>query len=164
MRTEAREKGYLPIAGYGIIGDCRSVALVGVDGSIDWCCLPRADSPSLFARILDARAGGSWELAPVGKFRSWQRYAEKTNILVTIFETEGGRAEITDFMPVDARSIEEHARPHNHPRLIRVVTGLAGKVRFRQRVDLRPDYARHRNPPQADEGCLHGDAAGQAIP
>ena len=161
--TEAREKGYLPIAGYGIIGDCRSVALVGVDGSIDWCCLPRADSPSLFARILDARAGGGWELAPVGKFRSWQRYAEKTNILVTIFETEGGRAEITDFMPVDAQSIEEHARPHDYPRLVRVVTGLAGKVRFRQRVDLRPDYARHSNPLQANEGRFHGDAAGHHL-
>ena len=163
MRPEAREKGYLPIAGYGIIGDCRSVALVGVDGSIDWCCLPRADSPSLFARILDARAGGGWELAPVGKFRSWQRYAEKTNILVTIFESEGGRAEITDFMPVDAQSIQEHARPHDYPRLVRVVTGLAGKVRFRQRVDLRPDYARHSNPLQANEGRFHGDAAGHHL-
>jgi len=163
MRTDLREQGYLPIAGYGIIGDCRSVALVGVDGSIDWCCLPRADSPSLFARILDSRRGGCWELAPVGRFSSWQRYAEKTNILMTIFETDNGRAEVTDFMPVDERSIEEHARPHDRPRLIRVVTGLAGKVRFRNRVDMRPDYARHGDPLESYGGRLHGDAAGHHI-
>jgi len=163
MTIDRRENGYLPIAGYGIIGDCRSVALVGVDGSIDWCCLPRADSPSLFSRILDARGGGCWELAPAGRFSSWQRYADRTNVLLTIFETENGQAEVTDFMPVDERSIEEHARPHDHPRLIRVVTGLAGKVRFRQRVDMRPDYARQGDPLQALGGRLHGDAAGHHI-
>jgi GH15 family glucan-1,4-alpha-glucosidase len=163
MRADLREQGYLPIAGYGIIGDCRSVALVGVDGSIDWCCLPRADSPSLFARILDARRGGGWELAPQGEFRSWQRYSDKTNILLTIFESEGGRAEITDFMPVDERTINEHARPHDHPRLVRVVTGLAGHVHFRNRVDMRPDYARSEDPLQALGGRLHGEAAGHHV-
>ena len=163
MTIDVRENGYLPIAGYGIIGDCRSVALVGVDGSIDWCCLPRADSPSLFARILDSRRGGCWELAPVGRFSSWQRYAEKTNVLLTIFETENGRAEVTDFMPVDERRINEHARPHDNPRLVRVVTGLAGHVHFRNRVDLRPDYARNEDPLKALGGRLHGDAAGHHI-
>jgi GH15 family glucan-1,4-alpha-glucosidase len=163
MRADLREQGYLPIAGYGIIGDCRSVALVGMDGSIDWCCLPRADSPSLFARILDARRGGCWELAPQGEFRSWQRYSDKTNILLTIFESEGGRAEITDFMPVDERTINEHAHTHDHPRLVRVVTGLAGHVHFRNRVDLRPDYARSEDPLQALGGRLHGDAAGHHV-
>ncbi|MHB8687738.1 MAG: glycoside hydrolase family 15 protein [Candidatus Dormibacteraceae bacterium] len=163
MTTGARENGYLPIAGYGIIGDCRSVALVGVDGSIDWCCLPRADSPSLFARLLDARSGGFWEIAPEGKFSSEQRYADKTNILMTIFETENGRAEVTDFMPVDERSIEEHARPHDRPRLVRVVTGLAGTVRFRNRVDMRPDYAQRSDPLESHGGRLHGDAAGHHL-
>ncbi len=155
-----RSDGYLPIAGYGLVGDCRSVALIGVDGSVDWCCLPRFDSPSLFSRLLDANRGGCWTLAPVEPFRSWQRYAEKTNILQTIVETEHGRTEITDFMPVTERTVREHARPQDQPRLIRVVTGLAGRVRFRQVVDLRPDYARQANPLQADEGRLHGDAAG----
>ncbi|HVC77630.1 MAG TPA: glycoside hydrolase family 15 protein [Candidatus Micrarchaeaceae archaeon] len=163
MTLDVRESGYLPIAGYGIIGDCRSVALVGVDGSIDWCCLPRADSPSLFARILDSRRGGCWELSPVGSFTSSQRYAEKTNVLLTIFETENGRAEVTDFMPVDERTIDEHARPHDRPRLIRIVTGLAGKVRFHSRVDVRPDYARQGDPLQALDGRLHGNAAGHHI-
>jgi GH15 family glucan-1,4-alpha-glucosidase len=160
MSNDARENGYLPIAGYGIIGDCRSVALVGVDGGVDWCCLPRADSPSVFARILDSRRGGSWQIAPATAFSSWQRYSEKTNILLTIFETASGRAEVADFMPIDERTIEEHARPNDRPRLIRVVRGLAGNVRFRSRVELRPDYARLADPLRSSGGRLHGDAGG----
>ena len=160
VRSEYRRSdGYMPIGDYGLIGDCRSAALVGVDGSIDWCCLPRFDSPSLFARILDADRGGSWQLAPVVPSRSWQRYAEKTNILQTIFETDHGRAEITDFMPIEGKTIREHAKAHDRPRLLRVVTGLAGRVAFRQVVDLRPDYARQANPLVADNGQLHGDTA-----
>jgi GH15 family glucan-1,4-alpha-glucosidase len=155
-----RTDGYLPIGRYGVVGDCRSVALVGVDGSIDWCCLPRFDSPSLFARLLDPDKGGSWRLAPAVPFRSWQRYAEKTNILQTIFETGKGRAEVTDFMPVDGDTVREGARPHDRARLIRVVTGLAGRVPFRQTVDLRPDYARKADPLTAEDGALHGEAGG----
>ncbi|MBV9817826.1 MAG: glycoside hydrolase family 15 protein [Solirubrobacterales bacterium] len=153
----ARCDGYLPIADYGLVGDCRSVALVGVDGSVDWCSLPRFDSPSLFGRLLDAGTGGAWELAPVGSHRSWQRYGEKTNVLETIFETDSGRACIRDFMPIEPGTIKQHARPHDQPRLVRLVTGLAGTVRFSQRVDLRPDYARAENPLRPSDGRLHGD-------
>jgi GH15 family glucan-1,4-alpha-glucosidase len=136
---------------------------VGVDGSVDWCCLPRFDSPSIFGRLLDAERGGAWELAPVTEFASWQRYSEETNILQTVFESESGRAEVTDFMPVDAATIRDHARPHDRCRLIRVVTGLAGKVRFRQRVDLRPDYGSLDNPLKPDAGRLHGEASGHHV-
>ena len=156
----ARQDGYLPIARYGLIGDCRSVALVGVDGSIDWCSLPRFDSPSAFGRLLDCRRGGSWQLAPIGEFRSWQRYAEKTNVLETIFETAEGRASVRDFMPVDRATVRAHARPHERPRLIRLLVGLAGQVRFEHSVDLRPDYARAAEPLHAADGRLHGDACG----
>ncbi len=155
-RGALRLEGYLPIAAYGVIGDCRSVALVGVDGSIDWCCLPRFDSPSLFGRLLDARQGGSWELAPVGDFTGRQQYADKTNILRTLFQTPHGLAVVTDFMPADAHDIRQHARPHRHPRIVRLVTGLAGHVRFRQRIDPRPDYGRDRNPLIGENGLLHG--------
>ncbi|MGH7922166.1 MAG: glycoside hydrolase family 15 protein [Candidatus Dormibacteraceae bacterium] len=154
-----REDGYLPIGDYGVIGDCRSLALVGVDGSIDWCSLPRFDSPSLFGRLLDRHVGGSWELAPLGRWRSWQRYSDKTNILQTVFECEGGRAQITDFMPVDGETVHAHARPHAHPRVFRVVTGLAGHVRFRHRFEPRADYGRIEFV-RAEDGRLHGDAAG----
>lgn len=150
--------GYLPISAYGLVGDCRSAALAGVDGSIDWCCLPRFDSPAVFGRLLDPAKGGYWQLAPTIPYRSWQRYAEKTNILQTIFETAAGRAEITDFMPVDESSVREHARPHDNPRLIRVVTGLAGRVSMRQVVELRPDYGRAADPLVPSNDRLHGDA------
>ncbi len=156
----ARRDGYLPLASYGVIGDCRSVALVGVDGSIDWCSLPRFDSPSAFGALLDAERGGCWELRPAGPFRSWQRYAEKTNMLETIFETGEGRASVRDFMPVDEATVREHARPHHRPRLVRLISGLAGRVRFEQRVELRPDYARAPNPLVAAGGRLHGDGGG----
>lgn len=155
---EPRQNGYLPIAGYGVIGDCRSAALVGVDGSIDWCCLPCFDSPSLFGRILDADRGGFWELRPTERIRSWQRYSDKSNVLLTIFETPGGRAQITDFMPVDERTLRDHARPNDRCRLIRIITGLAGRVEFRQRVEVRPDYGRSADPLRPEEGRLHGDS------
>jgi GH15 family glucan-1,4-alpha-glucosidase len=152
-----RDKGYLPIGDYGVIGDCRSLALVGVDGSIDWCCLPRFDSPSLFGRLLDDKQGGSWQLSPIGPFSCRHEYSDKTNILRTIFQTIDGLAEVTDFMPIDDHDIKRHARPHKHPRIVRMVTGLSGKVRFRNRVDARPDYGRGTNPLKAENGTLHGD-------
>jgi GH15 family glucan-1,4-alpha-glucosidase len=155
-----RRDGYLPIAGYGLIGDCRSVALVGVDGSIDWCSLPRFDSPSVFGRLLDAGRGGAWELHPAGEYASWQRYDEKTNVLETIFECDAGRVSMRDFMPVDERTVAEHARPSDRPRIVRVLTGLAGRVPMRHRVELRPDYARAADPLSPQDGRLHGDGAG----
>jgi GH15 family glucan-1,4-alpha-glucosidase len=154
----ARRDGYLPIASYGLVGDCRSVALVGVDGSIDWCSLPRFDSPSVFGRLLDADNGGSWSLAPAGEFHSWQRYTDNSNVLQTFFETAEGRVQVTDFMPIRPATIRVHARPHDRPRLIRIATGLAGHVPMRSVVDARPDYARAENPLRAGGGLLHGDS------
>lgn len=155
-----RPDGYLPIADYGIIGDCRSVALVGADGSIDWCSLPRFDSPSIFGRLVDQRRGGSWQVAPVDDFSCRQEYADKTNILRTIFQTAGGMVVVTDFMPVDEADVKQHARPHRHPRIVRMITGLAGSVRMRMKVDPRPNYGAEPNPLVAEDGTLHGDAGG----
>ena len=155
-----RYQGYLPIGDYGVIGDCRSLALVGVDGSIDWCCMPRFDSPSVFGRLLDDRRGGSWQIAPVGDFACRQDYADKTNILRTIFQTADGLAIVTDFMPVDEGDIKQHARPHRHPRIVRMITGLAGTVKMRMKIDPRPEYGAEPNPLVAEDGRLHGDAGG----
>ncbi|MFN2462345.1 MAG: glycoside hydrolase family 15 protein [Candidatus Dormibacteria bacterium] len=155
-----RTDGYLPIGDYGVIGDCRSVALVGVDGSIDWCCLPRFDSPSIFARLLDRSRGGSWQIAPVGAYTSRQDYADKTNILRTVFQTDHGMVIVSDFMPVDDHDVKQHARPHHHPRIVRLVTGLAGTMRMKMKVDARPGYGAEPNPLVADGGRLHGDAGG----
>lgn len=153
-----RPDGYLHLADYGVIGDCRSVALVGVDGSIDWCSLPRFDSPSIFGRLLDQRRGGSWQMAPVGDFACRQEYADKTNILRTIFQTADGMAVLTDFMPVHEADVKQHARPHRHPRIVRMVTGLAGSVRMRMKVDARPNYGADPNRLVAEDGRLHADS------
>jgi len=92
---------YLPIQDYGIIGDLHTAALVGRNGSIDWWCAPRFDSPSVFAALLDDVRGGRCRVAPVGSWTSEQRYLPGTNILVTTFHVDGGGVvEVTDFMPV----------------------------------------------------------------
>jgi GH15 family glucan-1,4-alpha-glucosidase len=90
---------YKPISDYGLIGNMHSCALVSRDGSIDWCCLPRFDSASTFAAILDDRKGGTFSIKPRGQFKSHQAYIPNTNVLKTTFEVDGGSADVTDFMP-----------------------------------------------------------------
>src|SRR5258706_11288068 len=91
---------YAPIENYGIIGDLHTVALVGMDGSIDFLCLPSFDSPSVFAALLDADRGGRFQIAPVleGAARK-QLYLPDTNVLLTRFLDGDGVAEVSDFMP-----------------------------------------------------------------
>ena len=132
---------YKPISQYGIIGDLRTAALVGSDGSIDWCCLPRFDSPSVFAAVLDARKGGRFKLAPLGETVNKQMYLADTCVLLTRFLTPDGVGEVEDFMPASARRGPED-EPHVLIRRARVVRGA---MRFR--LDLQPgfDYARARH-------------------
>jgi GH15 family glucan-1,4-alpha-glucosidase len=127
---------YKPISSYGVIGDMHSAALVGLDGSIDWLCFPRFDSPSIFAAILDARRGGSFRLCPVAPFASKQTYLDDTNVLSTLFTTDRGKAEILDFMPLgeDPRYTEHH--------VFRVVKGITGEVPMECWYQPRLDYAR----------------------
>ncbi len=82
-RTTAAPVGYKPIEDYGVIGDLHTVALVGKDGSIDWCCLPHFDSPSIFAGILDARKGGFFKIAPIHQAVERQMYLPDTCVLVS---------------------------------------------------------------------------------
>jgi GH15 family glucan-1,4-alpha-glucosidase len=94
---------YEPIENYGIIGDLHSVALVGMDGSIDWLCLPSFDSPSVFAAILDDEKGGRFKIAPTSdNVTPKQLYWPDTNVLITRFFTPEGVAEVTDYMPIGA--------------------------------------------------------------
>jgi len=94
------EPRYTPIEGYGLVGDLRTAALVGRDGSIDWFCPGRFDAPSLFGRILDADRGGSWRIAPARPCATKQMYLPDTAVLLTRFYTESGVGEVTDLMPV----------------------------------------------------------------
>src|SRR5436190_5095268 len=84
-----------PIADYGLLADCNTAALVGRDGSIDWLCLPRYDSESIFARLLDADAG-HWAIRPAVAFRSERRYLPGTLVLETTFTTDTGAVRLTD--------------------------------------------------------------------
>ncbi|MFC1945635.1 glycoside hydrolase family 15 protein [Chloroflexota bacterium] len=130
---------YRPISDYGIIGNMQSAALVAGDGSVDWCCLPRFDSPSVFAAILDGEKGGNFQICPVGRYSSSQAYLEDTNVLQATFETDAGTAVLTDFMPCYRTGGGRLRQPLEIHRRIEC-TG--GKVGFR--VDFRPefDYAR----------------------
>src|SRR5204862_1467179 len=95
-RTHEASTGQsVPIGEYGLLADCNSAALVSRDGSVDWLCLPRYDSPAIFARILDA-AAGHWSIAPAGEFRSERRYLPGTLVLETTFTTETGSVRLTD--------------------------------------------------------------------
>ncbi|MGW0335554.1 glycoside hydrolase family 15 protein [Streptomyces sp. NPDC003011] len=126
---------YLPIAEHGLIGDLRSVALVGTDGTIDWYCCPSFDAPSVFASVLDADKGGSFELAATVPARTKQFYFPDTNVLITRFFTEDGVGEVQDFMPVDGAAVETERH-----RLIRRVLCVRGSIPFRTRVAPRFDY------------------------
>ncbi|MEO8898428.1 MAG: glycoside hydrolase family 15 protein [Candidatus Dormibacter sp.] len=154
-----RVDGYLPIAAYGLIGDCRSAALVGADGSVDWLCLPRFDNPSLFGRIVDARRGGHWQVCPVDEYRVVQRYRDRSNILETLFATAGGTAVVTDFMPIDEDTATEHARLHRDPRVIRIVECLTGSMTLRHQFKPAPEYGMAPSRFVAEGWRLHGDTA-----
>ena len=96
---------YQPIENYGVIGNLRTAALVGMDGSIDWLCLPHFDSPSVFAAILDDGKGGRFRIAPPHDgVRHKQFYWPDTNVLVTRFLHPDGIGEIEDYMPVGAQA------------------------------------------------------------
>ena len=133
-----KRMGYLPIEDHGVIGDLHTAALVGVDGTIDWLCLPRFDAPSVFASILDDEKGGHFRLAPLNYTRTQQLYLPDTNVLLTRFLSSEGVAEVLDFMPVENKLEERH-------NLIRNVRVIRGWMHFE--VDCRPafDYARRRH-------------------
>jgi GH15 family glucan-1,4-alpha-glucosidase len=131
--------GYLPIAEHGLIGDLHTVALVGSNGTIDWLCWSRFDSPSVFGAILDADRGGYWRIAPDGgAVSSRQLYLPDTNVLLTRFSGSGGVAEVADFMPVST------AEPYR-PQLIRRVTAVKGTVPLVMDLQPRFDYGRARH-------------------
>src|SRR4051795_13435647 len=91
---------YPPICDYGFISDCHATALVSKDGSIDWCCMPRIDSASLFGRILGWNTGGYCRICPTAAFRSSRSYLDGTLILETIFTTDSGKLRMLDFFPM----------------------------------------------------------------
>ncbi len=138
--TGANDNGEQPpIGAYGLLSDCQSAALVSRDGSIDWWCVPRFDSPSVFGRLLDPGAG-HWRVAPVGSYAVEREYVGDTLALRTRFTTGEGSVTITD-----ALALRPGARGHDlglgSPRtLIRRVEGVSGRLRIRVEVAPRLEY------------------------
>jgi GH15 family glucan-1,4-alpha-glucosidase len=146
---------YQPIENYGIIGDMHTVALVGMDGSIDWFCFPHFDSPSVFAAILDDKKGGCFKITPVGgQVTHKQFYWPETNVLITRFLSPDGVGEITDYMPVGKRD-----RGHGHHQLVRLVKVARGTMPFRMECSPRFNYARDKHQTQVtrDGACFQSD-------
>ncbi|MGH7962547.1 MAG: glycoside hydrolase family 15 protein [Candidatus Binatia bacterium] len=129
------------IQDYAVIGNGRSAALVSRDGSIDWLCWPRFDSPSLFGGLLDHQVGGAWSIAPAGPARVERRYLDATNVLQTRFHTATGVLILTDFM---AAFSEEEKRQSLQPEheLVRRMECEQGEVEVQIHFDPRPDYGR----------------------
>jgi len=132
---------YPPIADYAIVGDCRTVALISRQGSVDWLCLPAISGASVFAALLDRRRGGRFALRPTAPFRTERRYLDCTNVLETTFITASGRVRVIDLMTLNGAmggGLEAERE------LLRIAEGVEGEVELEALYDPRPDYARGR--------------------
>ena len=142
---------YKQISDYGVIGDMHTAALVGLDGSIDWYCAPRFDSPSVFAALLDARKGGRFQLSPTEKFNAKQSYDGETNVLTTSFDSLGGRIKLTDFMPC----FMDNGELKGFQELHRIVDCVEGEPELQLFFQPRLDYARGQTTIlETREGCV----------
>jgi len=123
---------------YGIVGNCRSAALISKTGSVDWCCLPEFDSSSVFAKLLDEKIGGSFEIIVGEEYSIKQRYKKSTAVLITRFSDGENTFEIHDFMP---RYYNENGGYHAPPELARHVRHIKGKPKFKVHYDPKLEYA-----------------------
>ncbi len=135
MLSSVVHRPYLPIGDYALIGDCHSAALVSFGGSIDWCCLPRFDSDSCFARLLDHRRGGHFAIAPVDGSARRREYVGDSMVLATTFEDTSGAVRLTDFF-----AMRRGGREHPRRELVRIVEGLRGAMRLAIEFVARFDF------------------------
>ncbi|MFD0306594.1 glycoside hydrolase family 15 protein [Streptomyces sp. NPDC127119] len=150
---------YPPIADHGLVGDLQTAALVSSDGTVDWLCAPRFDSPSVFASLLDHDRGGHFTVSADTAQPPVQIYLQDTAILVTRFLTESGVGEVVDFMPVERpeRAVGRH-------RLVRILRVTRGRVRFSLECRPRFDYGRAGHRVGLGEDTVRFDAPGaQAV-
>ncbi|WP_328936775.1 glycoside hydrolase family 15 protein [Streptomyces tauricus] len=150
---------YPPIADHGLVGDLQTAALVSSDGTIDWLCAPRFDSPSVFASLLDHERGGHFTVTADTAQPPVQIYLQDTAILVTRFLTESGVGEVIDFMPV-----EHPERAAGRHRVVRILRVTRGRVRFSLECRPRFDYGRAGHRVDLGTDAVRFDAPGaQAV-
>lgn len=128
LRLDLSENPYPPISDYAMISDCHSAALVSCDGSIDWCAFHRFDARPVFARILDWRKGGHFQIVPYGEYESSRRYLPATNVLETTFRTQSGVIRVTDCIPMRVDEGPKTLGAHATHQLIRLVRCDEGRV------------------------------------
>ena len=142
-----------------MIGNLHTVALISTDGTIDWYCSPRFDSPSMFAALLDANRGGHFALRPAdGEWQNKQLYFPDTNVLITRFLTPGGVGEVQDFMPVGKVMGGAH-----RDRLIRRVVTVRGRMRFELECAPRFDFGRERHRTERHAGGVLFESPGARV-
>lgn len=138
---------FQPIENYGVIGNMQSVALVGMNGSIDFLCYPDFDSPTVFAALLDDEKGGRFQIEPqLTNVRLRQLYLPDTNILLTRFLADEGVVELTDYMPIDI----EGEQPNE---IVRAVSVIRGNVRLKMLCQPRFNYAKSPHRTEISDGC-----------
>ncbi|CAN5257957.1 glycoside hydrolase family 15 protein [soil metagenome] len=148
MSGPAEPSAYAPIGDHAVIGDLHTVALVARDGTIDFMCAPRFDSPTVFGSLLDAERGGCFALAPLLDCTDdTQIYLPDTNVLLTRFLAEDGVAEISDFMPVELEGEPSH-------QIVRRAKAVRGEITFHMRCAPRFDYARTGHEVREEDGGI----------
>jgi GH15 family glucan-1,4-alpha-glucosidase len=148
-----RIDGYRRIADYAAIGNCETAALVALDGSIDWACLPDFDSPSVFAAILDPVRGGRFAVGPPNGRDGRQRYLDATNVLETTWDGPHGRLELIDWMPL-AGNLDDPAAARSVPEIRRRLRAIGGPADVVVEWAPRPDYARAEARVQRADGLV----------
>jgi GH15 family glucan-1,4-alpha-glucosidase len=137
--AEPSPRGSRPIADYGLLSDCATAALVARDGSVDWLCLPRFDSPALFAGLLDPDAG-HWAIRPRDTFRAERRYLPGTLVVETTFTTPSGSVRLVDALAFAAGQRGHDLGLDSPHELLRLVEGVAGAVDLLLELRPRPEY------------------------
>src|ERR1043165_161339 len=132
---------YHPISDYGLIGNCRSAALVSKYGSIDWCCMPEFHSPSIFTALLDNEKGGFFSVHPIGHFTAAQQYVPGTNVIETVFTCEDGIVKLTDcFVAMEEDEKEAVLFPDHE--ILRMAECVSGSVKMKLEYYPRAYYGK----------------------
>jgi GH15 family glucan-1,4-alpha-glucosidase len=128
-----------PIAEHALLSNCQSAALVSRDGSIEWLCFPRFDSPSIFGRLLDDQAG-HWSIRPVEEFQATRSYLDDSMVLQTVFTTASGAVSLVDALSLGPDGRGHHIGAGARSLLIREVSGLTGRVELELQYVPRTEY------------------------